>query len=138
MNMAPKAVGERSEGQVLAAFLKAGLVVCQPFGDNQRYDMVIDDNGHFIRVQCKTGLMTNGAIRFKCCSSNWNSGARRGYRGEADVFAVYVPDLDKVYIVPVDQVSLDAMLRLEPSKNGQKKGVRMAVDYEFHGSVTQR
>ena len=37
MNTSPKVVGEKSEGMVLAALLRAGKVVLQPFGDNQRY-----------------------------------------------------------------------------------------------------
>lgn len=128
----PKAVGERSEGQVIAAFLKAGKVVLTPFGDNQRYDVVIEEEGKFTRVQCKTGRIEHGAIVFKTQSSNWNSGATRHYRGQADIFAVYEPTTDKVYLVPVMDVgTAAASLRLAPSKNGQSKGVRMAADYEF-------
>jgi len=132
MDTNPKAVGERSEGQVLAAFLRAGKVVLTPFGDSQRYDMVLDEGGKFIRVQCKTGKIHNGAITFPTSSTNWNQGTRRDYRGQIDFFAVYEPTTDKVYLVPVMDVgTAAASLRLAPSKNGQSKGVRMAADYEF-------
>lgn len=37
-----KSIGERSEAMALAHFLQLGWVVLLPFGDNQRYDLVID------------------------------------------------------------------------------------------------
>ena len=59
-----KDVGERSEAQVLAALLKLGKVVLMPYGDNQRYDFVVEDGGEFIRVQCKTGKLKDGRVNF--------------------------------------------------------------------------
>ncbi len=130
MDTNPKAVGERSEAQVLAKLLQAGKVVLTPFGDSQRYDLVVDEAGVFIRVQCKTAQLGKGVLSFPCCSTNWNKGTRRNYRGEADIFAVYSPEGDQLYLVPVDQVGVkSASLRLSPPR--QKKRVRMAVDYLF-------
>ena len=128
----PKSVGERSEGQVVAAFLKAGKVVLCPLGDNQRYDLVLDEGGKFVRVQCKTGRVERGAIVFNTRSVNWYTHESRDYKGQADLFAVYVPDLDKVYVIPVATVGVTACnLRLEPPKNGQTKNIRLARDFEF-------
>lgn len=128
-----KAIGEKSEGMILAALLRAGKVVLQPFGDNQRYDLVVDEDGHFIRVQCKTGTLRKGVVMFKSCSTHYHRGQGfQNYRGQADVFGVYVPALDKTYIVPVEDVPEQrAHLRLEPPKNGQKKGIRLASQYEL-------
>lgn len=129
----PKAVGEKSEAQILARLLREDKVVLLPFGDNQRYDLVLDEDGKFIRVQCKTGRVKDGSICFNACSTHYHRGKGwSDYKGEADLFGVYVPSLDKVYLVPVDDVpSQKVYLRLTPSKNGQTKGVRLAVDYEF-------
>lgn len=44
-----KAIGEISEAVILAEFLRAGFPVLFPFGDNQRYDMVVEANGGFLR-----------------------------------------------------------------------------------------
>lgn len=68
MRMDPEAIGERSESQVVAAFLRRGRVVLRPFGDNERYDLVLDDDGVFTRVQCKTGRLKDGVIEFDTCS----------------------------------------------------------------------
>lgn len=97
-----KSIGERSEGMILAIFLRAGKVVLQPFGDNQRYDLVVDEVGKFIRIQCKTARIKNGCIMFDTCSSSFHRGGKkRGYLGEAEIFAVYSPDLDQVFVIPV-------------------------------------
>lgn len=129
----PKSKGERSEAMILARFLRAGKAVLLPFGDNQRYDMVIDDNGAFTRVQCKTGRLENGCVVFNACSSQAHRGrGKRGYKGQADVFAVYSPELDKVFIVPVTLVGESVVsLRLAPAKNRQVKGVRLADSFEL-------
>lgn len=101
-----KDIGENSEAQVLAALLKKGKTVLKPFGDNQRYDLVIDENGEFIRIQCKTGRYILGCIVFDTCSSAYHRGGKKKhYRGDADLFGVYCSKTDKVYIIPVEDVA---------------------------------
>ena len=44
---------------------------------------------------------------------------------------MYSPDTGKVYLVPIEDTPEDAMmLRLQPTKNNQEKGVKWAKDYE--------
>lgn len=116
---------------VLAALIVRGRVVLQPFGDSQRYDLVIDDDGVFTRVQCKTGRLRDGAVRFSTCSNTWHrGGGKQGYAGGADIFAVYCPDNGEIYLVPVGEVgSSEACLRIAPPLNGQRSKVRLASDY---------
>ncbi len=131
----PKSVGEKSEGQILAALLKMGKVVLIPFGDNQRYDFVIDDGDEFLRIQCKTGNLKSESVVFATCSSSVHrGGGRRTYEGQIDYFGVYCPDTDKCYLVPVGDVvgrTRGASLRLSPTRNNQVRGVRWASDYEI-------
>ncbi len=129
----PKSIGEHSEGQIISAFFRAGKVVLLPFGDNQRYDLVVDEDGQFLRIQCKTGRVKDGCVQFSTCSTNFRSSQRYDYRGQADVFAVYVPPpLDRVYVVPVSDVCRSvAVLRLRPPQNSQVNRIKMASDYEF-------
>jgi hypothetical protein len=137
----PKAVGERSQAIIIFRLLEAGYNVLTPYGDNTRYDLVIEDaDGNFYRIQCKTGWVENdGAyIAFKTASSYYHTRAgktnhgRRDYRGQIDYFAVYCPDTGKVYLVPIDHVgTASAHLRLLPTANKQEKHVRWAKDYEL-------
>jgi len=56
----------------------------------------------------------------------------RNYRGQCDYMAVYKEALNKVYLVPVDEVgAARAHLRLTPPKNKNQYGYRMASDYEL-------
>ncbi|WP_378952115.1 group I intron-associated PD-(D/E)XK endonuclease [Mesorhizobium sp. ANAO-SY3R2] len=127
-----KTIGERTEAIVLAHLLRAGAVVLMPFGDNQRYDLVIDrQDGTFERVQCKTGQLKNGCVMFWACSTNGFTHSKKGYAGQADVFMVYCPDTDKIYRVPVSEVGeTNVNLRVEPAKVNLPS-IRWARDYEM-------
>jgi PD-(D/E)XK endonuclease len=48
----------------MLALHDVGFAVLLPFGENTRYDLVVDDGAELRRVQCKTGRLYKGAIRF--------------------------------------------------------------------------
>lgn len=126
-------IGNRSAGIVLAALLRLGKRVLLPFGDGQRYDLVIDDDddGVFQRVQCKTGRLIKGAVVFSTASQT-RTGKRVAYTNDCDLFGIYCPPLDKVYLVPVRDVpERTGTLRITAPKNGQERGLRMATRYEI-------
>ena len=107
-----------------------------PVGDHLRYDLAIDDHGTILRVQCKTGRLKNGVVRFDTCSIDSRSQkgrcVRRNYRGEIELFGVYCPDNDKCYLVPVEKVGPnECRLRIDPPRNGQKTHLRWGEDYEI-------
>ena len=136
-----KTIGEHSEAILIAKLLEVGYGVLTPFGDNRRYDLVIEDaGGNFHRVQCKTGRVAkDGAyIEFRTASSYYHTKAgrtshgKRDYRGQIDYFAVYCPTMKNSYLIPIDHVGIaSANLRLLPTTNKQEKNVRWAKDYEL-------
>lgn len=133
----PKLIGDRSTAMVLARLLEVYEVVLLPFGENQRYDLVIEDGEKFIRVQCKTGRLRKGVVQFPTRSVTYHHPNQpiqairtHNYRGQADVFGVYCPETDGVYLVPVDEVGTrQGSLRVEPTRNSQAKLIRWAVAY---------
>lgn len=56
-----------------------------------------------------------------------------GYAGQIDAFAVYCPQIERVYLVPIAVVktTIGARLRLKPAKNGQTWNIRWARDFEL-------
>ena len=132
-----KRTGDISESAIITRFLQLGYVVLTPYGGNQRYDLVIEDaEGKLWRVQCKTGRIDEGntTIMFSTAIRNVTGKNRqpRHYRGQCDYFAVYNEALNKVYLIPVDQVgTTGAVLRLVPRKNNQDKNILWAKDYEL-------
>jgi PD-(D/E)XK endonuclease len=54
------------------------------------------------------------------------------YVGEVDFFGVYSPDLERVYLVPIEAVASykrEMWLRLEASRNGQVNGTNLAAKF---------
>ncbi|MBS1863610.1 MAG: hypothetical protein JSS68_18090 [Actinobacteria bacterium] len=126
--------GNAAEARVLAEFVRRGFNVLVPFGGGQPYDLGVDLRDHgLLRVQCKTAwLTTDGAcLRFNCRSTDHGRG-RRPYHGLADLFGVFLPSRDAVYLVPLDSVGgFNGRLRLAPPKNNQQSGIRFAADFEI-------
>lgn len=125
-------VGLRTEAIVTSELLRRGIRVLQPVGFNHRYDLVLDLDGEFVRVQCKTGRLRKGVVHFNSESvrSNTTTAQRRSYDGEAELFVVHCPDTDEIYAVPVADAPLRGVaLRVDPPANRQEKGIRWAADY---------
>jgi PD-(D/E)XK endonuclease len=129
----PTAKGKRSEAKILAALVQAGMSVLIPWGE-ERYDLAVDDNGRLVRIQCKTGIMRGGCVDFKTCIMD----RRRplgdgGCAGQIEAFAVYCPQNDKVYLVPIAAVPCPtlARMRLDPPRNGQVTRIRWAREFEL-------
>src|SRR4051812_14037160 len=53
----PKEVGDRTTLAIMLALHESGYQVSTPFGENTRYDLVLDDGARLLRLQCKTGRM---------------------------------------------------------------------------------
>jgi hypothetical protein len=131
----PKRLGEASQVEVYAALTRAGYAILLPLGDCLPYDCIIDDGRTLQRVQIKTGYEDGrGAVRWATRATSWNKpgGAPRSYHGRADLFAVWVPELRRCFLIPVSDCGrVETALRLSPARNNQRKGVRQAVDYEI-------
>jgi hypothetical protein len=133
----PVNVGLRSEAAILSELVRRGYHVLVPFGFNHRYDLVIDLNGEFVRAQCKTGRLRDGAICFSTQSvrSNTAKVMTRCYVGEVDIFLVYCPATSGIYAVPIEDLPPGgrASLRVNPTRNNQALGIRWAHEYKLPG-----
>ncbi len=130
----PVDVGQRSEGAIMAELIKRGYGVLMPVGVNQRYDLVIDNHGRLLTAQCKTGRLRNGVVEFSARSVQSNTrGTRfRNYVGQVDLFIVYCPANEGLWVIPCDEVPSTCMyLRVDPPRNRQSKRVRWASEYEL-------
>jgi hypothetical protein len=131
----PKDIGDRTTLAVMLALREFGYAISVPFGENTRYDLIVDDGERLLRVQCKTGRLRMGAVRFATCSTyghHRNPGqSRRDYRGQVDLFAVYCPETGGIYVIPIADLNTrsSAMLRVDPPRNCQRKRIKFAWDY---------
>jgi hypothetical protein len=133
----PKTVGDRTTLAVMAALYDSGYAVLMPFGENTRYDLVIDDGCELRRIQCKTGRLYKGAVVFSTCSNYAHhpnpKEKSRDYLGQIDAFAVYCPTTRGVYLVPIADVQTrrTGALRVDPPRNNQYRRIRPASTYEI-------
>jgi hypothetical protein len=132
----PKEIGDRSTLAIMYALRSQGAAILVPFGENTRYDLVVDEGGRLSRLQCKTERLRNGVVLFNTCSSYAHHPnpkmIKREYTGDIDEFAVFCPDIGSVYRVPIEDMPAIRIgsLRVAPARNGQAKGVRLAAAYE--------
>ena len=128
------AKGDLAELEVAMALMRAGRKVLRPLSTGLRYDLVVDDGQRcFTRVQCKMGILRDGAVQFRLYSVNVSRRfIPRTYQGEVDAFGVYCPQTQACYLVPMTVLAANAAfacLRIAPPRNGQVAGIRMASDY---------
>jgi hypothetical protein len=121
---------------VLNELIKADLLVLVPFGEGAPYDLMVDTGVELIRVQVKCARIRHGdCIEFNSASTDHGRG-RQDYHGRADVFGVYAHQINRVYVVPVEDCGrLRGYLRCTPTRNNQQRGVRYAGDYAIEDWV---
>ena len=131
---APFKRGNVSEAVVLSRYVEVGFLVSTPFGVGAPYDLVVDTGAELLRVQVKTGRVRNGVIEFETRRTRSRT-LRNSYReGEVDYFAIYSPELDKVYVMKARE-GVFGKLRVKPTGNNQQMFVKWAEDYAFEKHV---
>jgi len=133
----PKAIGDRSVLAVMMALQETGVPFAVPFGENARYDLIVELGGDLVRLQCKTGRLKGGAVWFRTSSSYAHhlSGRHlsRDYLDDVEYFAVHCPETTGVYLIPIEQLQTrtEAALRVESPRNHQRRRIRFAADFEI-------
>lgn len=134
-----KILGNTTEMECMLECMKLGIQVSIPFGEDSRYDFIIDVNDRLYRIQskhCSEIFDDSGkavAIKFKTVrqsGSNATKCIRTKYtKDEIDYFSTAYNG--KCYLVPVEQCSIIKILRIVPPKNGQTKGISFLRDFEL-------
>lgn len=127
-----KTRGEITEAIVLSELVRRGVAVSTPFGENHRYDFVVEVAGDFYRLQCKTARHKSDRLLFQVSSTSpSNTGQTKDdYKGDVDYFVVHSKEESQTYLVPIDVVGTTVKtLRLEPTANNQSANVDMAANY---------
>jgi len=107
--------GEAAEAAFLARALALGLHASTPWGDSDRYDIVIDHGNGFWRVQVKcTAGYDRGAYRV----SNSGHNQQPYSPEEIDFIAACIVPRDVWYIVPIEASGSRRQLRFYPHRSG--------------------
>src|SRR3978361_1194872 len=106
--------GNTAEAMVLSALVRRGFHVLIPFGEGHPYDLAVHlGKTSILRIQCKTAWPSQGCLIFNSRSTDHGAGPQ-SYLGLADIFGIYFPVNQAVYLVPIDGVaSFKGRLRVE-------------------------
>lgn len=136
MELSTKERGNLTELQCLTEFYSHGYKVSIPYGENCRYDFILDTGKQLLKIQVKTShpLKNNkDGFIFATCSTRVNSKGSIRYEyneNEIDFFATYYQG--KCYLIHVSEVGKrEKVLRFSYPTNGQKEHIFLAKDYEF-------
>lgn len=137
--MHTKQVGDIAETAIILRALQRGWSVSKPVGENQRYDLIIDDGKVLRKVQCKSAKLKDKIIRaaISRISRDGDGFVRQNYMAnEIDAFAIYCPDLNECYLIDCkDLVVNDGTLqgsinlRVEQSSGNCQHKTRFADSY---------
>jgi hypothetical protein len=130
--MTSKQKGNITELECMTAVVRLGYNVLTPYGDCERYDFVIDINGIFYKIQCKTSRTEdNGAsFIFSCRSNHRKNGKIVHHKYTSDEIDFFITYFDgQCYLIPIEDCGGTKHLRILEAKNDQERGIAWAKDY---------
>jgi hypothetical protein len=131
-----KRKGDLAELKVAADLADRGCCLSFPYGEDCDYDLIADFNAVLHRVQVKYTESDGKVISVRCMSHSLTNGKIRQtkhYTAEiVDWITVYDRTSDRCYYFPARELGRGRSrlhLRLTPARNGQRIGIRNALDY---------
>jgi len=118
-----KALGFLAEARFQAKAIELGLTVSQPFGDNAKYDFIVDTGAKRLRIQVKStyAARSKGCKTYKVLRSTNVGQNRVPYKiSEVDFLAVHVVREDVWYIIPIRAIGGCKTINLDAGGHGLK------------------
>ena len=132
-----KEIGNLTELQCITGLYALGCDVSIPFGNSQKYDLIMDYQGKLYKVQVKHAQdeFTDGELTHFSFKTRWQGHNMSGYtqtlytKDDIDFFATY--HQGKVYLIPIEECSgASKNIRYTPPKNNQRIGISFAENYD--------
>ena len=125
--------GITTELIVAQKFIEKGYIVSIPYGNNSRYDMIVDTDTDCYRIQVKhASLNDNGSYTVNTSNtvSTITKNARKYYSKNDVDFIVSVIE-DQLVVIPVEMIehSQSKIFRTELPKFGTKSNCNLIEDF---------
>lgn len=120
-------------------FIERGYIVSVPYGNNSRYDIVVDLGNLFIRVQCKTAFLNRNESYTINTSNMVSTTTQRRVKHytkkQIDFIASVIKD--QLVLIPVAEIekSKRKIFRVELPKYGSKSNCNLIEDYSFEKQI---
>jgi hypothetical protein len=132
-----KAKGDLAELKVAADLRARGYRIAIPYGEDWDFDLILcRDNGKFERVQVKYVRSDGSVIEVRCRSHSLTNGRVRSTKhytaAMIDWLAIWDAALDRCFYIPAVELGAGMWvlsLRLGPTRNNQRRGIRRAQRY---------
>lgn len=129
--------GTLTELHCIADLTALGFRCLTPVDDSAKYDVVVDLNGTFIRIQCKTATWSTDTAEEKvafhihtCCQTTNTKATTRYKYSKEDIDYFYTWFNGQGYLVSIEEATGSTFRwRYEYPKSGQKQGIHIADDY---------
>jgi prevent-host-death family protein len=133
--------GNIAEAAIALEAIKLGIDVLKPVAEHGRYDLAFDLGHCILRVQCKWARLEGAVVCVNLAGYRLTSqgSVRSKYSAdEIDAVAAYCQALDRVYLLPAEEVAGRSALylRVAPAKNGQRAAINWADKYSL-GAIAQ-
>jgi hypothetical protein len=131
--------GDETEAAVLQELIARGYSVSVPFGDNDNYDLVLDDGGDLYRIQCKTAWSNKPeTLRFNTHSQTTRGGSyhEETYEEEIDAFIVRYPEGGTLSWIDIDEAT-EQKMELRFSADIDHPRINWAESYELGEEIPQ-
>jgi len=129
--------GDETEAAIIHQLIADEYSVAVPFGDNDKYDLVVDSGQTLYRVQCKTAWQNKEeTIRFNTHSQTTRDGEYHEdtYNGHIDAFVVRYPQTETLYWIPIAQAT-EQKMELRFAADIDHPSINWAEEYEFDGTI---
>lgn len=107
--MNSKLKGTIAEAVFTAECLKRGWTVSIPYGDNCRYDAVLDRGNGLERIQIKSSTFSKDTGTIQAATRRIYNNQTKGQvcnaytKKDIDAFVIYSPELEQLYYVPIEE-----------------------------------
>ena len=131
--MTNKRKGSINELRVLAKLMEYGEVSI-PYGNNARYDCILDKENDLIKIQIKTARKLDDNRFCIPCANLVSSGTYRGQRRvytKEDADYIAASYFDQVYLIPTGLLTNEMTLSFEYPNNGLKKPIHIEKEYRI-------
>ena len=125
--------GISTELVVAQKLIEYGYIVSVPYGNNSRYDMIVDTDTDCYRIQVKhASLNDNGSYTVSTSNKAITThGNIRKYYTKADVDFIITVIQDQLVVIPVEMIehSQSKVFRVELPQHGTKSNCNLIRDF---------
>lgn len=130
--MNTKQKGDITELECITYFYKLGFDISIPYGENSRYDFIVDNGKDLLKIQCKTCQIKKDSIIVPCRSIRTNRKRNRVIlytKAEIDYFATFYNG--RCYLIDVIENVNTKTLRFKPTEAVNQFGISLLEDYSL-------